>query len=421
MGLITNNLVQAIDGVAGNNFPAAQFNPTIRELNNSLVECQPAYSDPSGLETSGANNETKARLDNLILSRKSAFLCTGSANSIVLTTDASYQLTPIKEYYKYQEISFIAFATNTGAVQANTDGLGNKDVKQESGSALSANMITAGGRYNFIYNGTYWILKNPTISTIANKAAFSVNQAKLNASGSADFLQKDSNTQITILAGASNPNLVLSYYDADFSAITSNIVASGLSTDGSFVLIYDYTTNSVLSILSSTISEGIISPTGGSNGDYYIQMNPLITYQKIAGVWTESKFVKLGEYTRTAGIIGTPISYALNGAYSVIQTTLNSSSNYVFNANIGSKNINVLVGLECISADIGYNVGDRVFFANGQNSTIAAFAGCAISATNNTITLIVGNNSFMSVEKSGSPGGPTEARWNAIVNVKRNF
>lgn len=356
MGKKGQNLVNAQDGVNG--LSAIDFNNAVRENTDAIFEGQPGIADPSGNPTYGSSNETGARLANFALMRANIFTITGSSNAYIATTNSSYALVGIKFLQNGLRINIIANHTNTGASTINLDTLGVKDIKQIDGTALASGMMVANKEYTLLYNGTYFYLINPTVAaSIAQPRLFAVNNAKVDSNGYANFSQKDSNTQITVLAGGSNPNLALTAYDGTSVTLTSDVVKSGLSTDGTFIMIYNLETASVDVISSSILTEGYASPSGGSDGDYYVRKNPLITYKKVSGTWTAYKFVKLNQFTRSGGVIGTITDYALNAQY-FATASIDLANLTTLNHNIGG-DIRAECFLECTVANNGYSVGDR--------------------------------------------------------------
>ena len=158
------NLVNGIDGV--NSLWAIDFNSATREVQDALIECQPLIPDPSGTAQYGANNEIKQYLDLQTISRASAFICSGSGNAYVLTTDTAVHLRQFTFIQKYSKIHFIASFTNTGACTANVDFFGIRPIKLADGNDPLAGYITANYEYTMYCNGTHWVLTNPTIPTI---------------------------------------------------------------------------------------------------------------------------------------------------------------------------------------------------------------------------------------------------------------
>ena len=179
------NLVNGIDGVNG--LPAIDFNSATREVQDALIECQPSIPDPSGTAQYGANNEIKQYLDLQTISRASAFICSGSGNAYVLTTDTAVHLRQFTFIQKYSKIHFIASFTNTGSCTVNVDFFGIKSIKLANGSDPLAGYITANNRYTMYYNGTNWVLTNPTISSTYIKQPIILSNNTTNPNTHIDF------------------------------------------------------------------------------------------------------------------------------------------------------------------------------------------------------------------------------------------
>lgn len=96
---------------------------------------------------------------------------TGTANAIVLTSDITVASLVIGQHWIFK-----ATATNTSAVTADVDGTGTTDVKKAFGTALTAlapGDIIIGGAYHIIYDGTQYILLNPSgIGSVQNGSVF---------------------------------------------------------------------------------------------------------------------------------------------------------------------------------------------------------------------------------------------------------
>ncbi len=73
------------------------------------------------------------------------------------------------------------------------------------------------------------------------------------------------------------------------------------------------------------------------DGDLRVFTNqkPLKPVLRNNSVWTEKQFVKLGEATKGAVTLGTPVSYAFNGEYTSGIISVTSSQSYVIPHNIG--------------------------------------------------------------------------------------
>lgn len=83
----------------------------------------------------------------------------GTANALVLTV-----VPAITAYGDGQTLYFLAAATNTGAVTANVNGLGVRDIRDENGAALGAGALVAGRLYGIqgLIGGAFRLLRAGT-------------------------------------------------------------------------------------------------------------------------------------------------------------------------------------------------------------------------------------------------------------------
>lgn len=83
---------------------------------------------------------------------------TGSSNTYALAANGTYSA-----YTRGDTFTFEANHTNTGAATLNVSSLGAKAIKHVSGAALIANQIQSGGVYRVVYDGTNFLLQNPSM------------------------------------------------------------------------------------------------------------------------------------------------------------------------------------------------------------------------------------------------------------------
>ena len=102
-------------------------------------------------------------------------------------------------------------------------------------------------------------LKYDNVSPQDGKIPYSVTSGKQDASGYANFIQKDSDTQVTLLAGGINPNLGICYPDGSIETISSNIVInSGLSNNGSYTLLKEKGNSTPVVLAVSPANENLL-------------------------------------------------------------------------------------------------------------------------------------------------------------------
>lgn len=171
---------------------------------------------------------------------------------------------------------------------------------------------------------------------------YSVNKA-YTVSGAADFINKVSDTEISfdVDNGASFSSLSVTHADGTIETLTSLAnVSSGLGSDGTYFILKEKgVSTAVVTSSTATITESVTAPGSPTDGDYWLDISqkPYIPYKRVAAAWVETQFVKLGEVVKTGGILGTPISYALNGRYDSGVFAVAASTTYDKPANIGSE------------------------------------------------------------------------------------
>lgn len=131
---------------------------------------------------------------------------------------------------------------------------------------------------------------------------FSIASGKVNATGYAAYLQKDSDTQLTILAGNTNPDLVVVQSDGTIETLTDDVVLTISVSDGTYTIVKEKGEAPVLT--SGTVSEGIVFPSAPSDGDYFLltSVKPYAGYKYASvGGWGAQEFVKMGVATVSSG------------------------------------------------------------------------------------------------------------------------
>ena len=314
------------------NLTANEFNGIVVETGNIIDFTR---ISPSGAFNTGGDNQMDQAIKYYVQT-STRFAATGSANAITLSTPSPRNLQ--KAYYDDMEIAFIAPFSNSNACTINIDGLGAKSLKNLSNADLVAGNIVAGDLITAFYDGTSFLTKiTPRPTSIVK---FAVNDASINAiTVQPNFITSPAAKQVQV-DGSAVP-IQGTYYDGSGFIISNSTAfdtsALNLAT-ARVVIVEEGVIN--FNVLDSAITESHLPPTGGVDGNYWIQTNPLKTYKRIAGVWTLTRFVKLGEYpTSASGVVGTIRCYAFNG---VAEKLLLGYTN-TFNHNIGSIKCDVFV------------------------------------------------------------------------------
>lgn len=254
---------------------------------------------------------------------------------------------------------------------------------------------------------------------------YAVSSGKQDANGFASFIQKDSDSQITILAGSSNPDLVMCYPDGEIEQVASDtVISSGLTADNTYFIIKEK--GSSISVITTNITEDAKQPSAPNTGDYWLNIGvkPYKPYKYDGSVWVETQFVKLGEATKASGTLATPISYAFNGMYTSLDTTLSAKATKItFNHNIGSRSLEAcLLYLRCTSPVSVFSINDVI--APYQNSAGGGgFTGPFTPTidSKNTISYITGSITGYFVNLASATHSPSSAYWKQFVIAKRSF
>lgn len=133
---------------------------------------------------------------------------------------------------------------------------------------------------------------------------FSIASGKVDADGNANYLQKDSDTQVTVLAGNTNPDLVVIQSDGTVESITSNTVLTIPTADGTYNIIKEKENTCV--ITSGNVTIGIDFPTSQNAGDYYLNngIKPFVGYKYDAtNGWVKTPFCLIGTVTVASGVV----------------------------------------------------------------------------------------------------------------------
>lgn len=177
---------------------------------------------------------------------------------------------------------------------------------------------------------------NVTAQNMSPYTPYSVTSAKT-SSGYASYITKTSNTQIDFDTNSGSTPIKICYPDGNVESNTTLSSITGISTDGTYYIVKEKGGNPYITTLQPV--ESIVAPSSPSNNQLWLDLSviPYIPKKWNGTSWVNTQFVRLGEFVRTSGVIGTPISYALNGIY---QATLSVSpgQTYTINHNLGTSN-----------------------------------------------------------------------------------
>jgi len=201
----------------------------------------PLFINPSNL---------RARLLN------TGVLDTGTTNAYVITPSPA-----ITAYATYQEFTFKAASTNTGASTINVSGLGTKTIKRMDGLDVKAGDIVSGRMYKIVYDGTNFEL----ISAITNGLPVwrTVAGTQVLTSGTSTSW---ADVDVSSVVGA---NACLVIFTADVAASVSGGSSVFFRTKGSAI---DYPGNSVGT--STFLSNGVGGSSAGTTANTGIVILP---------------------------------------------------------------------------------------------------------------------------------------------------
>lgn len=180
-------------------------------------------------------------------------------------------------------------------------------------------------------------------NTLLNRTSyyypFSVASGKVDSTGNAAYIQKDSDTQVTILAGNVNPDLVCILSDGTIESVTSNTVLTVPGTDGTYHIIKEK--ESAITITAGSSNKVTVSkayPSSPNIGDYFCDNSvvPFKGYKYTSNGWESTEFCWLGDVTVSSGA-ATVTQFPYNDNYYdvnrnnqsvVIETYINGQSWY---------------------------------------------------------------------------------------------
>jgi len=401
---------------------ASQVNQAMVVPNNLITQIGINNGVPA-LETN--NNAMINGYNSLAMSRLIAFDVSGSANQIILTTNSIYGGIPIQQYQDFLRVGFFVQTTNTGAVTIAIDGLANVDVFGKQGTSLQSGSLTAGSYVELVFdkiNVRFKIVQGENLAIKQSQGlSYSVVSSKVNSSGYADFITKIDNN--TVGFDVSVP-VVCHYPDGTIEENTTMPNITSITTDATYYVIKSKANNPYITVTIPV--ESYLAPSSPVVDQLWLDISvaPYVPKKYNGTSWTEFQYVKLGEITRTAGVLGTPITYALNG-----RTFLNPAfpaglvTTYTYSHNLGTQNFNYVLSAKCLIAQLGYSVGDIVnvgtCFTQNGSTHMNPFA----IKLQNTMKIKTGSDGYGGFNfGTGSINTTfTAANWTFYIHCIRNF
>ena len=141
---------------------------------------------------------------------------------------------------------------------------------------------------------------------------FTVCSGKEDSSGNSAYLQKDSDTQVTILAGNVNPDLTLCQSDGTVETLTSNTVLTVGSSDDTYYIIKEKGEDPIITSANFGIGKALPTSDIGA-GDYFLDNSSIpfkaYKYDAVEG-WVLTPFCYLGKVEKSSGTATvTPVSF----------------------------------------------------------------------------------------------------------------
>lgn len=223
--------------------------------------------------------------------------------------------------------------------------------------------------------------------TILNRTSyyypFSIASGKIDGNGNSAYLEKNSDTQVTVLAGNVNPDLVVIQSDATVESITSNVVLTVGTADGTYNIIKEKGQSPVITTGKVTI--GKVFPTSQSAGDYFLDNSivPFVGYKydAVEG-WVNTPFCHLGYVTVSS---------------SVATVTRFNYNNNLFDVNIQSLELVIpdySAGVAIASPYTAPSSGVIIYYGTWLNTTYNVYV-------NGVQVALVGDNADGSTFNSG--------------------
>lgn len=145
-------------------------------------------------------------------------------------------------------------------------------------------------------------------NTLLNRTSyyypFSVASGKVDSTGNAAYIQKDSDTQVTVLAGNVNPDLVCILSDGTIESVTSNTVLTVPTADGTYHIIKEKEQPILITAgASNKVTVAKAYPSTPNIGDYFCDNStvPFKGYKYTSSGWVETPFCWLGDVTVLSG------------------------------------------------------------------------------------------------------------------------
>lgn len=202
---------------------------------------------------------------------------------------------------------------------------------------------------------------------------------------------------------------------------------SGLSTNGTMGLFLDIAANGVCTPAVSSLLQ-IIQPGGTpstTNGQLTFNTQQMTGYLGNGSTAPQAYRVAVGEVTVSGGVVAAIVWYGLMGQYTApwTNTLPGASTAIVASDNLGTQLKDVKFELQCLTAQLGYSVGDIVEGVMGATS--AYTTPLTFVKRRNSSSFVTGCISPLYIESqvdgSGTGSNLTASYWSYRLRAKRSF
>jgi hypothetical protein len=138
---------------------------------------------------------------------------------------------------------------------------------------------------------------------------------KTDSSGYADFIVKVSDTEISFDTDSGSTPIKICYPNGNLEVNNSLTGITGISSDATYYIIKEEGVDPYITTLQPI--ESYSEPTSPTTNQLWLNTSiiPNIPKKWDGSAWIEVQFIKLGKFTRVAGVIGTLTDYPLNNTY----------------------------------------------------------------------------------------------------------
>jgi len=364
------------------------------------------------------NNSTRAmmgRLAELVKDLGGALTAGGTANALTVTANSAFTTNVDGRF-----LAFRAASSNTTAATLNVNGIAAKSIRKMSASgdvALTGTEIQANGIYLVNYSAAVngatggWVLINPTqdisgfatktgVETLTNKTLTSpaINTPTITGGTSASMTITGAALNGTL--GATTPSTVV----ATTGTFSGALSATSAAFSGSIDL-----QNGIIGRTAATIS---LRPAGigSTTGQMTVVPGGAVT---INGTMTSTGIADAASYTKS----GTALPF--QSAYESAQQTITSGGGFTLAHGLGTTPKFVLVVLQCVTAELGYSIGDEVFYNSGVTDAGGNKGTSIVPDVTNLIVRIGSDVAPIGVirKDTGGYASVTKANWKIVVRA----